>query len=131
MAKCFEEQLDTAKSYLDKAAKKMKKFADRKCRRTIYKVGDLVLVNFNPRQFKVLRGVHQHLVWKYEDSFRIVAKVAKISYRLELPPSLKVHPIFHANLLKSYHKDKDDPSREQSSRASITITTSHDQDIEA
>ncbi|XP_055814662.1 uncharacterized protein LOC129884377 [Solanum dulcamara] len=62
MAKGFEEQLGTAKSYLDKAAKMMKKFADRKCRPTDYKVRDMVLVKFNPRQFKALRGVHQNLV---------------------------------------------------------------------
>lgn len=42
MAKSFEEQLDTAKSYLDKAVKKMKKFADHKCLPTNYKIGDLV-----------------------------------------------------------------------------------------
>lgn len=47
MAKGFEEQLDTAKAYLNKAAKRMKKFAYRKCRPTDYKVGDMVLVKFN------------------------------------------------------------------------------------
>ena len=37
LAKEWEEQLDTAKSYLDRAAKKMKKFADHKRRPTDYK----------------------------------------------------------------------------------------------
>ena len=92
LAKGWEEQLDTAKSYLDKAAKIMKKFADRKRRPTDYKEGDMVLVKFNPRQFKALRGVHHNLVLKYKGPFKIVAKVGKISYRLELPPHFKVHP---------------------------------------
>lgn len=131
LAKGFEEQMDAAKSHLAKAAKQMKKFADRTRRPTNYKVGDLVLVKFNPRQFKALRGVNPNLVRKYEGPFRILAKVGKISYRLELPPSLKVHPVFHASVLKPYHEDKDDPSRGQSSRAPITITASHDRDIEA
>ncbi|XP_055832592.1 uncharacterized protein LOC129901441 isoform X2 [Solanum dulcamara] len=131
IAKGFEEQLDIAKSYLDKATKKMKKFVDRKRRLMDYKVGDMVLVKFNLRQFKALRGVHQNLMRKYEGPFRIVAKVGKISYKLELPPYLKVYPVFHASFLKPYHEDKDDSSRGESSLVPITITASHDRDIEA
>ncbi|WMV14350.1 hypothetical protein MTR67_007735, partial [Solanum verrucosum] len=131
LAKGWEEQLDTTKSYLDKAAKKMKKFADRKKRPTDYQVGDMVLVKFNPRQFKELKGVHQNLVRKYEGPFGIIAKVGKISYKVELPPHFKIHPFFHVSVLKPYHEDKDDPSRNQSRRAPITITISHDREIEA
>ena len=109
----------------------MKKFADRKRRPTNYKEGDMVLVKFNPRQFKALRGMHHNLVRKYEGPFKIVAKVGKISYRLELPPHFKIHPVFHASVLKPYHEDKDDPSRNKSQRAPITVTASHDREIEA
>ncbi|KAH0732027.1 hypothetical protein KY289_003215 [Solanum tuberosum] len=56
LAKGWEEQLDTVKSYVNKAAKKMKKFTDHKRRPTDYKEGDMVLVKFNPRQFIALRG---------------------------------------------------------------------------
>lgn len=58
LEKRLEEQLDTAKSYMDKAAKRMKKFTDCKRRPTNYKEGYMVLVKFNPTQFKALRGVH-------------------------------------------------------------------------
>ncbi|XP_070008627.1 uncharacterized protein [Nicotiana sylvestris] len=54
MAKGWEEHLDTTKSYLDKAAKKMKKFVDCKRHPTDYRVGDMVMVKFNLRQFKAL-----------------------------------------------------------------------------
>ncbi|RVW64250.1 Retrovirus-related Pol polyprotein from transposon 17.6 [Vitis vinifera] len=40
--KGWHEQADIARSYLDKAAKKMKKWADKKRRHTEYKVGDMV-----------------------------------------------------------------------------------------
>lgn len=49
MDKAWEEQLDTAKSYLDKVAKKKKNLSNRKQRPTVYKVGDMFLVNFNLR----------------------------------------------------------------------------------
>ena len=111
LAKGWEEKLDTAKSYLDKEAKKMKKFTDRKRCPTHYKEGDMVLVKFNPRQFKALRGVHKNLVCKYDGPFKIVAKVGKISYKLELSPYFKIHPVFHASVFKRYNEDKEDPSR--------------------
>ena len=54
-AKGWHEQVDIACSYLDKAAKKMKKWADKKRRHTKYKVGDMVLIKLLPQQFKSLR----------------------------------------------------------------------------
>ncbi|XP_075091517.1 uncharacterized protein LOC142171722 [Nicotiana tabacum] len=131
MAKGWEEQLDTAKSCLDKTTKKMKKFADRKRRPTDYRVGDMVMVKFNPRRFKALRGMHHNPIHKYERPFKIVSKVGKISYKLNMPSYLTIYPVFHASMLKPYHEDKDDPSRGRSSRAPMTITSLHDREIAA
>ncbi|RVW50368.1 Transposon Tf2-2 polyprotein [Vitis vinifera] len=91
------EQADIARSYLDKAAKKMKKWADKKRRHTEYKVGDMV---------------------------------GKVSYKVELPPRLKIHPVFHVSYLKPYHEDKDDPSRGLSKRAPTAVVTSYDKEVE-
>ncbi|RVW96749.1 Transposon Tf2-8 polyprotein [Vitis vinifera] len=120
-AKGWHEQADIARSYLDKAAKKMKKWADKKRRHTEYKVGDMVLVKLLPQQFKSLRPVHKGLVRRYEGPFPILGKVGKVSYKVELPPRLKIHPVFHASYLKPYHGDKDDPSRGLSKRAPTAV----------
>ncbi|OIT02964.1 putative mitochondrial protein [Nicotiana attenuata] len=131
MAKGWEKELDTAKSYLDKAAKKMKKCADRKRHPADNRVGNMVMVKFNPRQFKALWGMHQNQIRKYEGPFKIVSKIGKISYKLDMPSYLKIYHVFHASILKPYHEDKDDPRRGQSSQAPITIIASHDREIEA
>ncbi|XP_070050450.1 uncharacterized protein [Nicotiana tomentosiformis] len=109
----------------------MKKFAYRKRHLTDYRVGDMVIVKFNPRQFKALWGMHQNLIRKYAGPFKIIAKASKISYKLDMPSYLKIYPVLHASMLKPYHEDKDNPSRGQSSRAPMTITLSHDREIEA
>ncbi|KAL6330114.1 hypothetical protein AAG906_040033 [Vitis piasezkii] len=73
-AKGWHEQADIARSYLDRAAKKMKKWADKKRRHTEYKVGDMV---------------------------------GKVSYKVELPPRLKIHlsSIGHLTVVTSYDKE--------------------------
>ena len=123
-AKKWHEQADIARSYLDKAAKKMKKWANKKRCHTEYKVGDMVLVKFFLQQFKSLRLVHKGLVRRYEGPFTILENVDKVSYKVELPPRLKIHHVFHVSYLKPYHEDKDDPSRGFSKRAPTTIMTS-------
>ena len=67
---------------------------------------------------------------RYEKPFPILGKVYKVSYRVELPPRLKIHPVFHASYLKPYHKDKDNPSRGFSNRAPTAIVTSYDKKVE-
>ncbi|KAL5790539.1 hypothetical protein ACOSQ2_005427 [Xanthoceras sorbifolium] len=130
LAKDWQEQADIARSYLDKAARKMKKWADKKRRRVEFQVGDLVLVKLLPQQFKAFRKVHKGLVRKYEGPFPILRKVGKVSYKVELPPRLKIHPVFHVSHLKPYHADTEDPSRGESSRAPTAVVTSYDKEVE-
>ncbi|RVW95000.1 Transposon Ty3-I Gag-Pol polyprotein [Vitis vinifera] len=81
-AKGWHEQADIARSYLDKAAKKMKKLANKKQRHTEYNVGDMVLVKLLPQQFKSLRPVHKGLVRRYEGPFPYMGRSAR--YPIEL-----------------------------------------------
>jgi hypothetical protein len=129
-AKGWQEQADVARSYLDKATKKMKKWADKKRRHVEYQVGDLVLVKLLPQQFKSLRKVHKGLVRRYEGPFPIIKKVGKVSYQVQLPPKLKIHPVFHVSYLKPYHADMENPSRGESSRAPTAVVTSYDKEAE-
>ncbi|CAH9148077.1 unnamed protein product [Cuscuta epithymum] len=130
MAKSWEEQADLARSCLEKARKRMKKWADEKRRPREYTVGDLVFVKLLPQQFKALRSLHKGLVRRYEGPFPIIAKVGKVSYKIDLPSTLKIHPVFHVSMLKPYHGDEEDPSRGLSSRAPPVVTKSYDKEIE-
>lgn len=113
-------------SFLDKATKYMNNFIDYKHRPAHYKVGDMILINFNSRQFMALSIMFKNLVQKYEGSLVSWQWWIRSHISKELSPHFKVHHIFHANTLKTYHKDKDDFSLGQSSRASIIITALHD-----
>src|SRR4051812_13666004 len=34
--------------------------------------------------------------------YTIISKVSPVAYKLELPPSLSIHPVFHVSLLRPY-----------------------------
>ncbi|GJV01079.1 reverse transcriptase [Tanacetum coccineum] len=112
----WHEQADLAWASLDKAAKKMKKWADEKRRHIEFEVTDQVMVKLLPQQFKSLRKVHKGLIRRYEGPFPMIGRVGKVSYRVQLPPKLKIHPAFHVSFLKPYHGDEEDPERGVSKR---------------
>ena len=107
----------------------MKKWADRKRRAREYQVGEKVMVKLLPNQFKSLRKVHKGLIRRYEGPFSIIEKVGKAAYRLELPPRLKIHNVFHVSMLKPFYEDKEDPSRGESSRAPTGMISEFDRKI--
>ena len=90
----------------------------------------MVFVRLLPQQFKSLKSVHKGLVMRYERLFPLLGKVGKVSFKIELPPRLKIHHVFHVSYLKPYHEDKDDPSQGFSKRALTAIVTSYDKDVE-
>ncbi|KAK0572157.1 hypothetical protein LWI29_027019 [Acer saccharum] len=126
----WHEQADITRACLDKAARKMKKWADTRRRHVEFSEGDLVLVKLLPQQFKSLRQVHKGLVRKYEGPFSIIKQVGKVSYQVQLPPRLKIHPVFHVSFFKPYHEDMEDPSRSESKRAPTAVVTAFDKDVE-
>ena len=85
------------------AQQRMKHFADRKRAPTPdFQAGDLVLLNV--KNFRLQSGLCRKLAPRYVGPFRVVQAVgqAKLAYRLELPPELKIHPVFHVSALKAY-----------------------------
>jgi hypothetical protein len=42
------------------------------------------------------------LVYQRLGPSKIIAQVNPVSYRLELPPTMHIHPVFHVTLLEPY-----------------------------
>ncbi|KAM1160926.1 hypothetical protein TB2_000069 [Malus domestica] len=130
-AKEWQLAHELARAYLEKALKKMKKWADRKRRNVEFQTGDQVFVKLNASQHKSTRGLHKSLLRKYEGPFPIIKKVGKAAYVVELPPRLKFHPVFHVSNLKPYHADDEEPSRGESHRAPPLMTEAFDKEVES
>lgn len=61
----------------------------------------------------------------------MLQRVGKVAYKLELPPKLKVRPVFHVSMLKHFQIDEEDPDRGESYRAPLGAKTSYDREVKS
>ena len=93
----------SAKKCLEAAQQRQKAYADIKRRHVEYKLGDKVLLSTKNITLKMLGTAK--LLPRFVGPFKIIGKINDVAYRLELPPSMPIHNVFHVSLLKEYHDD--------------------------
>jgi hypothetical protein len=80
---------------------RMKQQADKKRSERIFSVGDMVFLKLQPYiQTSVARRANHKLSFKFYGPYRICKRIGEVAYELELPPSSRVHPVFHVSQLK-------------------------------
>ncbi|GJW21236.1 putative reverse transcriptase domain-containing protein [Tanacetum coccineum] len=82
-------------------------YADLKRKPMEFEVGDRVMLNVSPWKGVVRFGKRGKLNLRYVRPFKVLAKVGKVTYRLELPQELsRVHHTFHVSNLKKCYDDE-------------------------
>jgi hypothetical protein len=101
--KKFANNLKIAKDNLTLAQQRQSKYADFKRRDEKFEVGTLVLLstqNLADNKFRKLQP-------RFIGPFKISKVITPTAYRLDLPETFKIHPVFHVSLLRRYHTEND------------------------
>ncbi|GJV25179.1 putative reverse transcriptase domain-containing protein [Tanacetum coccineum] len=101
------EKIILIKQRMQAAQDRQKSYADRKRKPMEFKVGDRVMLKVSPWKGVVRFGKRGKLNPRYVRPFRVLAKVGKVAYKLELPRELsRVHHTFHVSNLKKCYADE-------------------------
>ena len=89
------------KLHLLRARDRMKHQADKNRSERVLAVGDKVFIKLQPYvQSSVARRACHKGSFKYFCPFTITARIGQVAYRVALPETSSVHPVFHVSLLR-------------------------------
>jgi hypothetical protein len=104
----FSESLSAAKQALQVAQQRQEARTDKHRSPHSFAVGDQVLLSSRNTKLEKAPAGARKLIPNWLGPFPVVDKVGTVACRLELPASMRVHPVFHVSFLKPFHRDSDE-----------------------
>ncbi|GKE33388.1 hypothetical protein Tco_1452710, partial [Tanacetum coccineum] len=101
------EKIVLIKQRMQAAQDRQNSYANRNQKSMEFKVGDKVMLKVSPWKGVVRFGKRGKLNLRYVRPFRVLAKVRKVAYKVELPQELsRVHHTFHVSNMKKCYADE-------------------------
>ena len=109
----MEEVQSEANTALTKVQEEMRQYADRKRGEAVeYKVGDLVLLSTKDLKWQMVGRSSEKLVKQFVGPYKIKAIVSSDIVELELPATIKIHPVVNVSQIKWYIDQVDGQRKE-------------------
>nr|GEY71456.1 putative reverse transcriptase domain-containing protein [Tanacetum cinerariifolium] len=101
------ENIVQIKQRMQAARDRQKSYVDLKRKAMEFQVGDKFMLKVSPWKGVVRFGKRGKLNPRYVGPFKLLEKIGKVAYKLELPEELsRVHHTFHVSNLKKCHADE-------------------------
>ena len=98
----LQSDFGIALEQLNKAGEAMKQFADRRRREEVlYKPGDFELLS---TRYLRMKNCPAKLQRRFVGPFKVIERISRVAYRLDLPAEWRTHPVFHSSLLKLWQE---------------------------
>ena len=83
------------------ARNRMKQQADQHHSECTFQVSDMVFLHLHPyKQSSLKLKGNQKLAPNFYGPYKVLQNIGSVAYKLELPPSSRIHPIFYVSCLK-------------------------------
>ena len=103
-----------AKAALGKAQEEMKKYADRKRGKVDnYKVGDLVMLSTKDLKYQMVGRRTEKLTERFVGPYKIKKIVSSNIVELELPSTVKIHPVVNVSRIRCYVRQVEEQRKDQ------------------
>ncbi|XP_066347818.1 uncharacterized protein [Miscanthus floridulus] len=81
----------------------MKSQADKQRTEREFNEGDSVFLKLQPyTQSSVASRTNQNLSFRFYGPFKIIQRIGKVAYKLDLPEDSRIHPVVHVSQLKKH-----------------------------
>ena len=110
----MKEIKEEAKAALGKMQADMKKYADKK-RSDVeeYKVGDLVMLSTKDLKYQMVRRRMEKLTERFVGPYKIKKIISLNTVELELPSTVKIHPVVNVSRIRRYVRQVEGQKKEQ------------------
>ena len=110
----IKEIQNEAKAVLEKAQEEIKKYVDRKrTEANEYKVGDLVMLSTKDLKYQIIERRTEKLTERFVGPYKIKKIVSTNAVELELPVTIKIHPVVNISKIQRYIGQVEGQRKEQ------------------
>jgi len=110
----MKEIQEEAKVALRKAQKDMRKYADKKrSDADEYKVGDLVMLSTKDLKYQMVGRRTEKLTERFVGPYRVKEIISLNAVKLELPSTVKIHPVVNVSRVRQYVRQVEGQRKEQ------------------